>query len=155
MNKEFEIGMRLDESPGCLGDDVLDSTSPFPHDWERRVRGDASRLVKIIEATALAESVLGPDLVSELNTRAENASKASANALDKRIAEISEQAVTNLMGKVTRVAVSAATRQQAIEKIINRCRHALITKGFPADSERWSALQQTCEEFVTQSLMIA
>ena len=146
--------MRLDESPVAWAMACSTGQALFPtigsaasgatlRDW--------SRLSKRPRWQKRARSRLS----FRVEHARKNASKASANALDKRIAEISEQAVTNLMGKVTRVAVSAATRQQAIEKIINRCRHALITKGFPADSERWSALQQTCEEFVTQSLMIA
>lgn len=156
-DSEFINAFRLDQSPGELGADPLDSSSPFPDLWKYQTTssGSAAKLVKTIEATALQENVLGTELVNELNKRADNASKASADALDKRIAEISEQAVTNLMGKATRVAISAATRQQAIEKIINRCRRALVTKGFPADSERWSLLQQSCERFVNESLMIA
>ena len=104
-------------------------------------------LAKQAELQELRETVLGEDIDIVCATARDSA----VVNLEKRAAALAAQAAT----KYLRIAKNAPTRQRAIEKILNKGRQALLTKGYSGDSEKWAALQGSCEQFVTQSLMAA
>ncbi len=153
VGSEFTIAMGLDETPGELGTDVFDTSAPFSELWRFQAtsRGDATKLVKAIEATTLQENILGVELVRELDARA---------ALSKRVAETANRIADDLLAKASRIVANAPLRKRAVVGIVGDFKQALLRNGHREGvedfgSDGWERLSASMEQFVNESLAVA
>lgn len=162
VGSEFTIAMGLDETPGELGTDVFDTSAPFSELWRFQAtsRGDATKLVKAIEATTLQENILGVELVRELDARAEKAAQANVTALSKRVAETANRIADDLLAKASRIVANAPLRKRAVVGIVGDFKQALLRNGHREGvedfgSDGWERLSASMEQFVNESLAVA
>jgi hypothetical protein len=134
--------------------DLLDATRPFGDLFDYTPEsGRAVELVRQIRAADRIEKVLGTDVCDALKA----VHSATAVALDRRIATVTQRVTDELMTKATRVVAGAPLRKRAITGIVNKFKQELIGKGYSGGVESfgadgWERLASSMESFVTQAV---